>query len=142
MKVHNVCEIVANALVIEPKVAVPGAVVGEQPAEVDDRGFMKNPSRWGREVAQYLAQQQGFGQALEHLTNDHWAAIYFVRSQYDRTGSVPAREELCTALGFTKKQFFGLFPGTYRTVLRIAGLPRSQDTTEPLEEKSEEAAVT
>jgi TusE/DsrC/DsvC family sulfur relay protein len=142
VKVHNVCEIVANALVIEPKVAVPGAVIGEQPVEVDERGFMKDPSRWSREVAQYLARQQGFGEALDQLTNDHWAAIYFIRSQFDRTGSAPSREELCTALGLARKQFYGLFPGTYRTALRIAGLPRSQDTTESLEEKSEAPAVT
>ena len=141
VKVQNVCEIVANALVIEPREALAGAVVGEEAVEVDERGYLKVPSQWSREAAQFLARQQGFGGALDQLTNDHWAAIFFIRSFYDRTGSAPKREEVCTGLGFTKKQFYGLFPGTYRTALRVAGMPSSQDIAEPVEEKAEQPAV-
>jgi TusE/DsrC/DsvC family sulfur relay protein len=134
VKVQNVCEIVANALIIEPKEVFPGAVVGEKPVEVDEKGYLKDPSEWTREAAQFLARQQGFGEALDQLTNDHWAVIYFVRSQHDRSGSAPTREEVCTGLGFTKKQFYGLFPGTYRTALRVAGMPSSEDIAERAEE--------
>jgi sulfur relay (sulfurtransferase) DsrC/TusE family protein len=141
VKVQNVCEIVANALVIEPKEALPGAVVGEEAVEVDEKGYMKVPAQWSREAAQFVARQQGFGEALDQLTNDHWAAIYFIRSQHDRTGSAPTREEVCTGLGFTKKQFYALFPGTYRTALRVSGMPSSEDIPEPAKEKSEEPAV-
>ena len=53
-----------------------------------------------------------------------------------RTGSAPAREEVCDGLGFTKKQLYELFPGTYRTALRIAGMPSSEDVGEPEAEKA------
>ncbi len=141
VKVQNVCEIVSNALVIKPSVALPGAEVGEQEVEVDGRGFMREPSQWTREAAQFLARQQGFGEALDHLTNDHWAVIYFMRSHHDRIGSAPRRDEVCTGLGISKRQFYGLFPGTYRTALRVAGMPSSEDTAETAKERSEEPAV-
>jgi tRNA 2-thiouridine synthesizing protein E len=115
---------------------LPGAVVGEEAVDLDDKGYMKVPAQWSREAAQFVARQQGFGEALDQLTNDHWAAIYFIRSQQDRTGSAPTREEVCSGLGFTKKQFYGLFPGTYRTALRVAGMPSSEDIAVPDEKKA------
>ncbi len=136
VKVQNVCEIVANALVIERKETIAGATVGAMPVEVDEKGYLKDPSEWTREAAQFIARQQGFGQALEQLSNDHWAVVYFIRSQHDRTGSAPSREEVCTGLGFTKKRFYELFPGTYRTALRIAGMPPAEDVGEPEPEKA------
>jgi TusE/DsrC/DsvC family sulfur relay protein len=141
VKVQNVCEIVANALVIEPKVALPGAVVGEKPVEVDEGGYLRIPSQWSREVAQFLARQQGFGDVLDRLSNDHWAVVYFIRSFYDRTATAPTRHEVCTGLGLTKKQFYALFPGTYRTALRVSGMPNFESIGEPAKEKSEEPAL-
>ncbi len=130
VKVQNVCGIVANALVIKPKVALPGAIIGEKPVEVDEKGFMRNPSEWSREAAQFLARCQGFGNGLNELTDDHWHVIYFMRSFYDRIGCTPSREDVCNGLGLTKMQFFHLFPGTYRTALRVAGFPGPGDNAE------------
>ncbi|TET95708.1 MAG: hypothetical protein E3J29_06445, partial [Dehalococcoidia bacterium] len=125
VRVQNVCEIVANALVIEPKKAVPGAVVRAEPVELDEKGYIRGTYFWSREAAQFIARQLGFGEALEHLTNDHWAVLYFIRSLHDRTGSPPTREEVCAGLGMTKERFEKLFPGSYRNALRVAGMPRS-----------------
>jgi Fe-S oxidoreductase/sulfur relay (sulfurtransferase) DsrC/TusE family protein len=130
VQVQNVCGIVANALMIEPKVALPRAIIGERPVEVDENGFMRSPSEWSREAAQFLARQQGFGEGLNELTNDHWGVIYFMRSFHDRIGGTPSREDVCIGLGLSKKQFYCLFPGTYRTALRVAGLRGPEDTAE------------
>lgn len=123
VKVVNLCELVANALVIEPRnAAEPGT-----PVEVDADGFIKEPSEWTPEAAQFLASQQGFGQGLEGLTGDHWRVIDFIRTYHDHAGTAPSRERVCGELGLTRKQFYGLFPGTFRTALRVAGLPRDSE---------------
>jgi TusE/DsrC/DsvC family sulfur relay protein len=128
VKVVNLCELIANALVIKPRGAVSRA--DEMPVEVDAHGFMEDPSEWSPEAAQFLARRQGFGEALDHLTGDHWRVIDYIRGYHDRAGSAPSRENICAELGLTKKQFLGLFPGTLKTALRVAGLPGSQDTAE------------
>jgi TusE/DsrC/DsvC family sulfur relay protein len=129
VKVQNLCELLANALIIKPR----GAVFGpdETPVEVDAQGFMKDPSEWTPEAAQFLARHQGFGEGLDQLTGDHWRVIDYVRGYHHRAGRAPSREGICTELGLTKKQFFRLFPGTFRTALRVAGLPGPQGTSRP-----------
>ena len=129
VKVQNLCELLANALVIEPRGAVSRA--DETPVEVDAHGFMKEPSEWTPEAAQFLARRQGFGEGLDHLTGDHWRVIDYVRSYHYRSGNAPSREDICAELGLTKKKFFGLFPGTFKTALRVAGLPGPQDAAAP-----------
>lgn len=124
VKVVNICELVANALILPPKEVAEEPLVGpEMPVDVDENGFIKNPGQWTREAALFLARRQGYGQALSQLSADHWRVVDCIRSYYARVGAAPSREYVCTETGLSKKEFYQLFPGTLRTALRVAGLP-------------------
>lgn len=129
VKVKNLCELVADAIVLQardgPEWDRP--VFPETQVEVTERGFIKDPSLWSPEAARYLARRQGYGQALAVLTEDHWRVIDCIRSHYDRNGTAPSRQAVCSQLGMTKKQFYQLFPGTMKTAYKVSGLPESAD---------------
>ena len=123
VKVLNLCELVANAIVLPPKEALPVPEIGALPVDVDADGFIVDTSQWSREAAVFLARRQGFGDALERLTADHWRVIDFTRGYFGRFGVPPLRETVCADLQLSKRQFRTLFPGTLKTLYRTAGLP-------------------
>ena len=102
--------------------AADGAPTGESPVEVNERGFMRDLSRWTPEAAQYLARHQGLAHESDELTADHLRVIGYVRSYYHRVGRAPSRHDICAELGLTNRQLSQLFPGALKTVLRVSGL--------------------
>lgn len=98
-------------------------VVREAPVEVNERGFMRDPSQWTPGAALFLARRQGLRHWPRELTSDHWRVIDHMRTYYEATGNVPSLRYTCRALGLTKRQFSRLFPGGLMTVRRISGLP-------------------
>lgn len=105
--------------------AAPEAVaaVQETPVEVNEQGFMIQPSQWGPGVALYLARRQGLRGWPRELASDHWRVIDCMRTYYQATGNAPSLRYTCHVLGLTKRQFSRLFPGGTMTVRRISGLP-------------------
>lgn len=102
------------------------ATIQETPVEVNEQGFMADPSQWTPGVALYLARRQGLKDWPRELVSDHWRVIDYMRTYHDATGNAPSLRYTCRALGLTKKQFSRLFPGGTMTVRRIAGLPGSR----------------
>jgi sulfur relay (sulfurtransferase) DsrC/TusE family protein len=113
VRVVNLCELVANALVITPRKRI-----AEAPVDVDENGFIRDPDQWTPEVAHFLARRQGFGQPLEELSGEHWRVIDYIRSSYQSAGAAPSRPDICAGLSLTRTRFYELFPGTLRTALR------------------------
>ncbi len=99
------------------------APVEEAPVEVNERGFMRDPSEWSLGAALFLARRQGLRDWPRELVSNHWRVIDFVRSYHEATGNAASLRYTCRALGLTKRQFSRLFPGGMMTVRRIAGLP-------------------
>jgi TusE/DsrC/DsvC family sulfur relay protein len=128
VRVVNLCELVANALVMTPRERAAGIV--ETAVEVDENGFIRDPGQWTPEAAVFLARRQGYGQALGELTGDHWRVIDYIRSFRESAGGAPSRADVCAGLSMTRKQFYELFPGTLKTALRVAGLPAPEDGAE------------
>jgi TusE/DsrC/DsvC family sulfur relay protein len=97
--------------------------ISERPVELNERGFMTDPSQWSPGAALYVARRQGLRDWPHELVSDHWRVIDFMRTYYQATGNAPSLRYTCKALGMTKKRFSRLFPGGLTTVRRIAGLP-------------------
>jgi len=89
--------------------------------EVDEDGFICDPSEWGEEVAEALAESEG----IEDLTEDHWHVVNYLRNYYLKFGVAPMIRKLCKETGFKLKKIYDLFPsGPAKGACKIAGLPK------------------
>lgn len=95
-------------------------VAGKQ-IEVDEDGFIQDPSLWDEEVAKFLAK----GEQVEELTEDHWKVVRYLKEYYEKHGIAPMIRKLCKDTGFSLKQIYELFPtGPAKGACKIAGLPK------------------
>ena len=87
--------------------------------QVNDEGFMTNPSEWTKEIAAELAKEEG----IAELTPSHWKVIEFCRVDAGNGGKAPTLRRITSVAGVTTKDMFALFPkGPAKKVARISGL--------------------
>jgi len=91
--------------------------------QVNDEGFMTNPSEWTKEIAVDLAKEEG----ISELTPAHWKVIEFCRQDGAASGKAPTLRRITTAAGVSTKEMFALFPkGPAKKVAKIAGLGKPE----------------
>ncbi len=89
--------------------------------DVNDEGFLENPSQWDEQMAREIARAEG----IEQLTDRHWVVIRFMRSQYEEKGTGPSVRVLGKTSGVSIKELYQLFPkGPAKTAAKIAGIPK------------------
>jgi TusE/DsrC/DsvC family sulfur relay protein len=111
VKVVNTCELVADALVMPRRMFLSSGV----PVDVGDRGYLKEPSLWNQEVAQFLATNEGMGE----LTEEHWRVLEYVRDYACHHGAWPWPQRTSKDLSIDVRR---LFPGSPEVVFKVAGL--------------------
>ncbi|MBI3959532.1 MAG: TusE/DsrC/DsvC family sulfur relay protein [Chloroflexi bacterium] len=85
----------------------------------DAEGFMTNPKEWTKEIAAFLAEEEG----LVPLTDRHWVVIDFVRDEFGKSGESPTLRTITKKSGVDTKELYALFPkGPAKKVARLAGL--------------------
>jgi len=100
-----------------PKIEVKGKKV-----ELNQEGFMVHPEEWDNEVAEALAKAE---EGIEHMTDDHWAVIRYIRDYYLEKSLAPMVRKVCKNTGFQLKYIFELFPsGPAKGACKVAGLPK------------------
>lgn len=88
--------------------------------EVDEEGFLRNPSDWDENFAVRNASALGIPGNLNHR---HWPFIHFLRDYYQKTGSVPTMYDTGASQKIDFTECERLFPGGYyRGALKVAGL--------------------
>ena len=91
--------------------------------QVNDEGFMTNPSEWTKEIACEIALQEG----IPDLTSAHWKIIEYCRQQGANGGKAPTLRQITTGTGASTKELFTLFPkGPAKKVARISGLGKPE----------------
>ncbi|MDR0364252.1 MAG: TusE/DsrC/DsvC family sulfur relay protein [Bacteroidales bacterium] len=86
----------------------------------DGDGFLTNPEIWSEEVAKQIAQEDGID-----MSDQHWAVVRIIRSNYEEKGNAPMIRTICKETGLKLKDIYELFPlGPARGACRIAGLPK------------------
>ena len=91
--------------------------------QVNDEGFMTNPSEWTKDIAVEVAKEEG----VAELTDAHWKVIDFCRQTGMASGSAPTLRTITTGTGVTTKELFGLFPkGPAKKVAKISGLGKPE----------------
>jgi TusE/DsrC/DsvC family sulfur relay protein len=89
--------------------------------EVNDEGFLVDPSAWTEDMARELADREG----ITDLSDRHWVVIRFMRKEYDEKGTGPTVRVLGKTSGVSIKELYELFPkGPAKTAAKIAGIPK------------------
>ncbi len=91
--------------------------------QVNDEGFLTDPSEWTREIAEAIAVEEG----ISPLTDAHWKVIDFCRKDGIATGKAPTLRRITSQSGISTKEMFSLFPkGPAKKVARISGLGKPE----------------
>lgn len=99
---------------------MPITIIDGHQIHVDDEGFMTDPEEWSEPLAKSLAQQIGL-----ELTDEHWAAIRFLRSDFHEQGETATLRRISVVGGIPTKQLFALFPQKpAKKLAYVAGLPK------------------
>lgn len=89
--------------------------------EVDEDGFIQDPSQWNETVAAILAKDE----EIPELTEDHWKVVNMIRDYYLKFGIAPMVRKVCKDTGKDLKAIYALFPsGPAKGACKIAGLPK------------------
>ena len=89
--------------------------------EVDEDGFLADPSVWTEELATALAKTE----EVDELTENHWKVVNYLRNYYQEFGIAPMIRKLCKQTGFKLKEIYAMFPtGPAKGACKIAGLPK------------------
>jgi tRNA 2-thiouridine synthesizing protein E len=97
--------------------------IAGQTVQVNEEGFMTEPSEWTQDVAVEIAKEEG----VPELTGDHWKVIDYCRQVGMESGSAPTLRNITNGAGVPTKQLFGLFPkGPAKKVAKISGLGKPE----------------
>jgi len=96
-------------------------IIAGIPVEVNDEGYMTNPSQWTKEIAVEIAKEESID-----LTERHYAVINYIRDKV-------SKGETLTLRGVGKsgivdlKELYQLFPGgPLKKATKIAGLTKPE----------------
>ena len=90
--------------------------------EMDDDGFIVDPSLWDENLARFLAKHE---EGITDLTDDHWKVIHYLNGYYQEHEIAPMVRKLCKETGLKLRYIYELFPnGPARGACKVAGLPK------------------
>jgi tRNA 2-thiouridine synthesizing protein E len=99
---------------------MPITTIAGHDVSVDDEGFMTRYDEWDETTGAALAAAIGI-----EMTDEHWDAIRFMRSDFQAQGATPTIRRLSTVGGMDTKRLFTLFPKKpAKKMAYIAGLPK------------------
>lgn len=100
---------------------MPTAHIAGREVQLNDEGFMTDPSQWNEEIGALLAAQIG----IDPLTEEHWKVIRFLRTDFGEQGETATLRRVSTLAGVSTKDLYGLFPGKpARKMAYVSGLPK------------------
>ena len=90
--------------------------------ELNEEGFLTDPTQWDNDVALQLARSQ---EGLEDLSDEHWAVVNFIRNHFLETNLAPMVRSICKTTGLPLRRIYELFPsGPAKGACKVAGLPK------------------
>ncbi len=101
---------------------MPKAILGGMEIEVDEDGFIQEPEKWNKEVAEDLGKMEA---SQSPMTEDHWKVVNYLREYYLKFEIAPPIRMLVKETGFDLKYIYQLFPkGPAAGACKVAGLPK------------------
>jgi tRNA 2-thiouridine synthesizing protein E len=100
---------------------VSTATIAGKEVHVNDEGFMTEYDEWNEDLGRELASMIG----IDEMTDEHWAAINFLRTDFAEQQETPTLRRVSKVGGIPTKQLFVLFPKKpAKKMAYIAGLPK------------------
>ena len=95
--------------------------IGGIDVELNEEGFLLDPSKWNEAMAVELARREG----IESMNDQQWKVVRFMRAEYEAKGAGPSVRVLGKTSGVTIKELYLLFPkGPAKLAAKIAGIPK------------------
>ncbi len=99
---------------------MPTTTIAGHTVNVNEEGFLTDPSEWTEDLAKELAAQIGVD-----LTDEHWKVIRFLRDDFATQGETATLRRVATVGGIPTKEMFQLFPQKpAKKASYVAGLPK------------------
>jgi tRNA 2-thiouridine synthesizing protein E len=100
---------------------MPKAIFGGIELEIDENGFIQEPEKWNKVVAEDIARTE----TTSPMNEEHWKVVNYIRNYYLEYGIAPPIRMLTKQTGFDLKYIYQLFPsGPVKGACKIAGLPK------------------
>lgn len=116
VKVVNTCELTANAILLPHRMFLSSGV----PVDIADHGYLKEPSLWNREAAQFVATNEMIGE----LREQHWQILEYVRNYFNSHQTWPLPERIERDTGIDPRH---LFPGSPEVIFKVAGMAEPRE---------------
>jgi dissimilatory sulfite reductase related protein len=101
---------------------MPKAKLAGIEIEIDEDGFIQEPEKWSKEVAEDLGKEES---SVQPMTEDHWRLVNYIRDYYIKFGVAPPVRMLCKQNKFELKYLYEMFPkGPAAGACKVAGLPK------------------
>jgi TusE/DsrC/DsvC family sulfur relay protein len=97
------------------------ATLGGQEIEVDEDGFIQEPDKWNKEVAEDLAKIED----AYPMNEEAWRLVNYLRDYFIKYEIAPPIRMLTKQTKLDLKRVYELFPGgPAKGACKVAGLPK------------------
>ena len=97
------------------------AMLGGIEVETDEDGFIQEPDKWNKEVAEALAKMEN----ASPMGEEHWKLVNYLRDYFIKFGIAPPIRMVVKQTGLDLKKIYQLFPGgPAKGACKVAGLPK------------------
>ena len=102
------------------------ATFGGVELDMDEDGFIQEPEKWSKEVAEDLAKlEASYAAGTDTMGEDHWKIVDYLRNYYIQYEIAPPIRMLTKQTGIDLKTIYQLFPrGPAVGACKVAGLPK------------------
>ena len=100
---------------------MPKVTLGGKELEIDEDGFIQEPEKWDKAVAEDIAKTE----EAYPMSDDHWKVVNYLRNYFLEFEIAPPIRMVTKQTGFDLKTIYKLFPGgPAKGACKVAGLPK------------------
>ena len=100
---------------------MPKVTLGGKELEIDEDGFIQEPEKWDKAVAEDIAKTE----EAYPMSDDHWKVVNYLRNYFLEFEIAPPVRMVIKQTGFDLKTIYKLFPGgPAKGACKVAGLPK------------------
>ncbi|MEI6186256.1 MAG: TusE/DsrC/DsvC family sulfur relay protein [Dehalococcoidia bacterium] len=100
---------------------MPKVTLGGKELEIDEDGFIQEPDKWDKSVAEDIARTE----EAYPMSEDHWKVVNYLRNYFLEFEIAPPVRMVIKQTGFDLKTIYKLFPGgPAKGACKVAGLPK------------------